>query len=75
MRMRYDYFRSLDLCVGSGVVETGCRVLIGQRLKHSGMFWGQPGANAITALRCYLLSQRFDDFWRRRLASIKSRLA
>ena len=74
-RMRYDYFRSLDLCVGSGVVEAGCRVLIGQRLKRSGMFWSLPGANAIIALRCYLLSQRFDDFWCRHLASVKSRVA
>jgi hypothetical protein len=64
-RMKYDYFRSLGLCVGSGVVEAGCRVLIGQRLKQSGMFWGLNGANAIIALRSSLLSDRFDDFWER----------
>jgi len=34
-RMRYSYFRSLSLCVGSGVVEAGGRVVIGQRLKRS----------------------------------------
>ena len=62
-RMRYDYFRSLGLCVGSGVVEAGCRVVIGQRLKRSGMFWSLNGANAIIALRSSLLSGRFDDFW------------
>lgn len=64
-RMRYDYFRSLGLCVGSGVVEAGCRSVIGQRLKRSGMFWSTNGANAIIALRCSLLSGRFDDFWAR----------
>jgi len=64
-RMKYDYFRSLGLCVGSGVVEAGCKVVIGQRLKRSGMFWSVNGANAIIALRCSLLSGRFDDFWRR----------
>jgi len=64
-RMRYDYFRSLGLCVGSGVVEAGCRVVIGQRLKQSGMFWSLNGANAIIALRSSLLSGRFDDFWTR----------
>jgi len=62
-RMRYDYFRSLGLCVGSGVVEAGCKVVIGQRLKRSGMFWSTSGANAIIALRCSLLSGRFDEFW------------
>ena len=74
-RMRYDYFRSLDLCVGSGVVEAGCRVVVGQRLKRSGMFWSLPDANAILALRCYLLSHRFDDFWYRYMSSFKSRVA
>lgn len=64
-RMRYNYFRSLGLCVGSGVVEAGCRSVIGQRLKRSGMFWSTNGANAIIALRCSLLSGRFDDFWAR----------
>jgi len=64
-RMRYDYFRSLGLCVGSGVVEAGCRVVIGQRLKRSGMFWSLNGANAIIALRSSLLSGRFDEFWTR----------
>jgi len=63
--MRYDYFRSLGLCVGSGVVEAACRVVIGQRLKRSGMFWSLNGANAIIALRSSLLSGRFDDFWAR----------
>ncbi len=73
--MRYNYFRSLDLCVGSGVVEAGCRVVIGQRLKRSGMFWSLTGANAILALRCYLFSHRFDDFWHRYMDSFKSRMA
>jgi len=64
-RMRYDYFRSLGLCVGSGVVEAGCKVVVAQRLKRSGMFWSVQGANAILALRCSLLSNRFDKFWAR----------
>ncbi len=64
-RMKYDYFRSLGLCVGSGVVEGGCKSVIVQRLKRSGMFWSVRGANAIIALRCSLLSDRFDEFWTR----------
>ena len=64
-RMKYDHFRSLGFCVGSGVVEAGCRSVIGQRLKRSGMFWSIDGANAIIALRCSLLSGRFDEFWTR----------
>jgi hypothetical protein len=36
-RMRYAYFRDHGLFVGSGVVEAGCKSLVGQRLKLSGM--------------------------------------
>ena len=62
-RMRYDSFRRQDLFVGSRVVEDGCRTVIGQRLKQSGMFWTVKGANSIIALRCCLLSKRWEDFW------------
>jgi hypothetical protein len=62
-RMRYADFRRQGLFVGSGVVEAGCRTVIGQRLKQSGMFWSLAGANAIIAARCCLLSGRFEQFW------------
>jgi hypothetical protein len=52
-RMRYAYFRSLGLFVGSGVVEAGCKSVLGGRLKLSGMHWGPHGATGITTLRCH----------------------
>jgi hypothetical protein len=61
--MRYPKFRALGLFVGSGVVEAGCRTVVGQRLKRSGMFWSVRGANAILALRCCRLNLRFEDYW------------
>ncbi len=61
--MRYADFRLQRLFVGSGVVQAGCRTVIGQRLKHSGMFWSLRGANAIIASRCCQFSRRFEDFW------------
>jgi len=61
--MRYAQFRKQGLFVGSGVVEAGCKTLIGKRLKQSGMFWSLPGANAILAVRCCLYSGRFEQFW------------
>jgi len=51
-RMRYHWFRSRGLFVGSGVVEASCKTVIGQRLKQSGMHWTLGGADAIIALRC-----------------------
>lgn len=65
-RMRYPAFRTLGLFVGSGVVEAGCKTVIGKRLKCSGMFWTVRGANAIIALRCCRLSRRFEDYWANR---------
>jgi hypothetical protein len=62
-RMRYPAFRAQGLFVGSGVVEAGCKIVIGARLKRSGMFWSVRGANAIIALRCCRLTRRFEDYW------------
>jgi hypothetical protein len=64
LRMCYKYFRARGFFVGSGVVEAGCKTVIGQRLKQSGMRWTVAGANAVIALRCRLLSQRWEDLWR-----------
>jgi hypothetical protein len=67
-RMRYPNFRKQHLFVGSGVIEAGCKTVIGSRLKQSGMFWTVPGANSIIALRCCQLNGRFDDYWEARAA-------
>ena len=65
-RMRYPEFHAQGLCTSTGVVEAGCKVAIGTRLKRAGMHWTVYGANAIIALRCSKLSGRFQDFWERR---------
>jgi hypothetical protein len=65
-RMRYPKFRRQHLFVGSGVIEAGCKTVIGSRLKQSGMFWTVRGANAILALRCSHLNGRFEDYWEQR---------
>ena len=64
-RMRYPEFRKKGLFVGSGVIEAGCKSVVGSRLKQSGMFWTVRGANAIIALRCCRINGRFEDYWER----------
>lgn len=61
--MNYPKFEKMGLCVGSGVVEAGCKTAIGVRMKRAGMHWTESGANAIAALRCCRLSRRYDTFW------------
>jgi len=65
-RVRYPKFRAQGLFVGSGVVEAGCKTVIGARLKQSGIFWTVRGANAILALRRTRLSGKFEDYWETR---------
>lgn len=67
-RMRYPQFRRLGLFVGTGVMEAGCKTVIGSRLKQSGMFWTVRGANSIIAFRCCQLSGNFEDYWETRRA-------
>ena len=62
-RMRYKKFREMGLFIGSGVIEAGCRTIIGQRLKQSGMHWTVNAANNIILLRCCILSSRWENFW------------
>ena len=64
-RMRYAYFRAHGMFVGSGVIEAGCKSIVGQRLKLSGMRWNIPGATGILTLRCQQASNRWDQIWQR----------
>jgi len=66
-RMQYGTFRRQGFFIGSGVVEAGCKTIIGARCKQSGMFWGKPGAENVLALRCLHASRRRDQFWKERL--------
>jgi hypothetical protein len=65
-RMRYGTYRQQGLFYGSGVVEAGCKTVIGKRLKQSGMFWTVPGAENVLIMRCAIYSRRFDDYWNAR---------
>jgi hypothetical protein len=64
-KMRYKTYRQQGLFYGSGVIEGGCKSVIGQRLKESGMFWTEPGATSVLHLRLALKSNRWDECWDR----------
>jgi hypothetical protein len=69
-RMRYGTFRKLELFIGSGVIEAGCRSVIGIRCKQSGMFWTEQGAGAVMALRSLNAGNRLNSFWQARHVSL-----
>jgi len=68
-RMRYPNYRAQHLFIGSGVIEAGCKTIIGSRCKQSGMFWTVRGANSILDLRCCHFNARFQDYWEARQAA------
>ena len=72
-RMQYGTFRKQGWFIGSGVVEAGCKTVIGARCKQSGMFWSKPGAQNVLALRCIQASHRLNEFWQYRLNQHKKR--
>jgi hypothetical protein len=62
-RMCYAHFRKLGMFVGSGAVEAGCKAIVAQRCKLSGMRWTLAGAHGILTLRCLDASNRWEETW------------
>jgi hypothetical protein len=63
-RMDYRRYRQEGGFIGSGVVESGGKRVVGQRLKQAGMFWTEAGATAVLSLRCARLSAGgWDPLW------------
>lgn len=63
-RTHYGRYQANGWFIGSGVIEAGCKTVVGRRLKQSGMFWSEPGAEAILSLRCLMLGPHFDQAWK-----------
>ena len=66
-RMDYPGYRAKGWQIGSGPVESACKAVVEQRLKGSGMRWGEDGADAVCHLRALFRSEasQWDAFWAR----------
>ena len=62
-RMKYDEYRANGWFIGSGFIESGCKTVIGQRFKQSGMIWSLKGAKALLPLRTLYKSNRLEQFF------------
>ena len=65
-RTHYGEYRAKGWFIGSGVIEAGCKTVVGRRLKQSGMFWSEKGAENILGLRCLVIGPHFDSAWKER---------
>jgi hypothetical protein len=65
-RMDYPRYVSQGWQIGSGPVEAACKSVVAERLKCSGMRWGEDGADAVCHLRALWLSEprQWHAFWR-----------
>jgi hypothetical protein len=61
--MHYALYLQQGWPIGSGVVEAACKTLVTQRMKQSGMSWGQRGGQAILTLRSLIQSDRWNQAW------------
>jgi hypothetical protein len=65
-RMDYPRYVSNGWLIGSGPVEAACKQVVGQRLKGTGMRWGEAGADGVCHLRALFRSEKgqWDAYWR-----------
>ncbi len=62
-RMRYQAFREKGYQIGSGVIESACKHVIGQRCKQASMRREKPGINAVLGWRCLYKNNAWDSYW------------
>jgi hypothetical protein len=60
-RMRYAEYRTRGMQIGSGTIESGCKHVLGARLKQAGMIWDRAGALAVAKVRTWLKSGRWEE--------------
>ena len=72
-RMEYPEYQAEGWQIGSGVVESACKTVVGQRLKGAGKRWGEEGAHALCHVRALYRSEKgqWQAFWRRRFTTEK----
>jgi hypothetical protein len=60
-QMRYGEYQEAGLPIGSGAIESTCKQMVTARCKQAGMRWSEAGADAILALRSFVLNERLDE--------------
>jgi hypothetical protein len=62
-QIQYPDFQASGWPIGSGVVESGNKLVVEMRLKGSGMHWAEPHVNSMLALRNIICSDRWKEDW------------
>jgi hypothetical protein len=62
-QLEYPQFRAQGWPIGSGIVESGNKLVVEARLKGAGMHWARPHVNPMLAIRNILCSDRWKQEW------------
>lgn len=64
-RMDYPEYQRHGWWIGSGPVESGCKTVVGKRLKGGGRRWGEPGGDRLCHLRALLCGglEVWESYW------------
>lgn len=70
-QMQYPTFQSQGWPIGSGIVESGNKLVVEARLKGSGMHWAEAHVNPMLALRNIICSNRWKEEWAKIASGIR----
>ena len=62
-QIAYAVFQAQGYPIGSGIVESGNKLVVEARLKGAGMHWARPNVNPMVALRAMSGSGRWAEYW------------
>jgi hypothetical protein len=62
-QMQYPFFQAHGWPIGSGIVESGNKLVVEARMKGSGMHWAEAHVNPMLALRNIICSDRWKEEW------------
>jgi hypothetical protein len=62
-QMQYPFFQTQGWPIGSGMVESGNKLVVQARLKGAGMHWAEAHVNPMLAIRNILCSARWQEDW------------
>jgi hypothetical protein len=71
-QIQYPTFQAQGWPIGSGIVESGNKLVVEARLKGAGMHWAEQHVNPMLALRNIICSDRWQDEWPKIEAGIHS---
>ena len=63
-RMNYGELRTQGYFIGSGVIESACKHIAGERFKRAGMRWSRLHVPKLLALRVCRASGWWEEFWK-----------